>query len=66
MTEDAVTPTLLAPMVEQSEPSVDGDWYVVDLRDVLAKGYTHIQFHFPHGYPHERVSLDAASLIKEA
>jgi len=27
-----VTPELLAPMVEQPEPSVDGDWYVLDRR----------------------------------
>lgn len=60
-----VTPDLLARMVEQPEPSTRGDWYVIDLRDLAAAGFTHIQFHFPYEYPHEGVTMDAASLIKD-
>lgn len=41
-----VTRGLLAPLVEQPEPSVDGDWYVMDLRSLIAEGFTHVQFHF--------------------
>ncbi len=40
-----VTRDLLAPMVEQPEPSVDGDWYVVDLQDLIDAGYTAIGVH---------------------
>lgn len=64
-TYDDVNPDLLAPMVEQPEPSDRGDWYVIDIRDLTARGYTHIQFHFPYEYPHEGVALDAASLVKD-
>ena len=59
--EDNVTRDLLAPLVEQPEPSVDGDWYVVDLRSLLAEGYTHIQIHFDR----DADDPNAAGLIKE-
>jgi hypothetical protein len=58
---DDVTRQLLTPMVEQPEPSTNGDWYVVDLRDLLASGYTHLQFHFDHRFN----SPTAAGLIKD-
>lgn len=61
MIEDNVTRSLLAPLVEQPEPSVDGDWYVVDLRTLLAEGYTHIQMHFDH----DSDEPNAAGLIKD-
>lgn len=43
---ERVTPALLAPMVEQPEPSVDGDWYMLNLRGLLDAGYTAIGIHF--------------------
>jgi hypothetical protein len=58
--EDNVTRALLAPLVEQPEPSVDGDWYVVAIRDLTALGYTHIQVHFDH----DAKEPNAAGLIK--
>jgi hypothetical protein len=64
MHEDNVTPDLLAPMVEQPEPSTGGDWYIVDLRDLLARGYTHVEFHFPFS-DDGRVSTNAARLAKD-
>lgn len=37
-------------LVEQPEPSVDGGhWYVVDLRDLIAEGFTHVEVHYPDG-----------------
>ena len=60
-----VTPGLLAPLVEQPEPSVDGDWYAVDLRGLLAEGYTHIEFHFDSQGDETQVRRpNAASLVK--
>jgi len=55
-----VTPELLAPMVEQPEPSVDGDWYILDLQGLLAEGYTHVEVHFDTDARHP----NAATLIK--
>jgi hypothetical protein len=45
--EDKVTADLLVSMVEQPEPSVNGDWYMVSLETLLANGYTYVQVHFP-------------------
>lgn len=60
--EHNVTRALLAPLVEQPEPSVDGDWYVLAIRDLTALGYTHIQVHFDH----DANEPNAAGLIKDA
>lgn len=45
----SVTPDLLGRMVEQPEPSVDGNWYVLDLQGLLDAGYTAIGVHFDDG-----------------
>lgn len=59
--EHNVTPDLLGPLVEQPEPSVDGDWYVLNIRSLIAEGYTHVQFHFDF----DKTDPNAATLIKE-
>lgn len=55
-----VTRDLLTRMVEQPEPSVDGDWYAVEIADLFNAGYTHVQFHFDFDVNQP----NAASLIK--
>ena len=40
-----LTRKLLSTMVEQPEPSVDGDWYVVHLDDLRQHGNV-IEIHF--------------------
>jgi hypothetical protein len=43
-----VTQHLLGPLVEQGEPSDTGTWYCVPIEDLIARGHTHIEFHFQH------------------
>ena len=64
MNSHDVTPELLAPMVEQPEPSVDGDWYILDLQGLLAEGYTHVEFHFDSSDDYRARRLTAATLTK--
>ena len=44
--EFAVRRDLLAPLIEQPEPSTKGDWYIVPLETLIREGYTHIEVHF--------------------
>jgi hypothetical protein len=64
--ERAATQDLLGRYVEQPEPSVDGDWYVLDLQILIREGWTHIQIHFPHvDTDKDTDTPDAVSLIKD-
>lgn len=35
----------LTKRVESPEPSVDGDWYVLDLQDLIKEGFRFIEIH---------------------
>lgn len=62
--EHEVTPELLRPLVEQPEPSVDGEWYVLDLRTLINQGYGYVQFHFvTRSAQLEVVKLTNAALV---
>jgi hypothetical protein len=46
MSANRATRTLLARLVEQPEPTVGGEWYVVSLDALAAAGYTAVGIHF--------------------
>ena len=43
------TPETLGPLVESPEPSVDGDWYVLDLQALMESGHRYMEIHFDSG-----------------
>lgn len=42
-----VTRALTRRYVEQGEPTDNGEWHAIDIKDLIANGHRYIEFHYP-------------------
>lgn len=56
----------LRTQVEQGEPTDSGEWFVLELADLIKQGFTYVEIHFPDTTGNDDECPNAVHFTKEA